>query len=615
MAPQQHSASRYRLGNWTLDAATHRLTCDGTEHPLDPKQLSVLLHLAEHARELVTTDELLERTWPGVVVGDNAIHQVIGRLRKALGDDARKPRYIETMSRCGYRLLVPLAPCGDDASPHSAADSTPDPGRKRQYSSHRVAIGLGIVVAALVTTVMLWHGERSAGTASAGTATVIVQPFVSRSGETADTHLAASFRDEIAQRLGRIAAFRVFSGETATPRAGPDATHALAGTLYGRVDGSYELSVRLLRPESGRLLWSESYDIAAGTVSGMRKVVASRVAQALYLMQNPTVQQLRVRYPDTDPGAWHAFLKARVTGGTGDPERIDEILSLFQQALQLDPGFAPAHAGKGWAYYHLGHNGGIGMADAVAEARAEAHRALELDPELASALVLAAWISLYDGDFAAADAAIRQASWDEVDYLRTQVYFYYAICGRFDEALAAADRAIIGNPVPLAMLTDKAQILWYMKRFAEGLAVIEEVRSVRPDYWKAAVVHYWLLRSLERDAAAEALLASSVLRRVRVSHAPAGKQSFDLALAHAIARGETPIPASFAWRYYVPAYAGTGEPELAVEWLKAGYEQGDRIEVLYRRIDQNRGMDAMRRHPAYQRFVEESFGHPPTCPG
>src|SRR5690606_18642573 len=88
---------------------------------LDPKELAVLLLLAERAPGAVSTDELLDHVWPGVVVGDNVVHQVITRLRRALGDDARRPRYIETLRKRGYRLLV--IPAALSSSP--AADPAP----------------------------------------------------------------------------------------------------------------------------------------------------------------------------------------------------------------------------------------------------------------------------------------------------------------------------------------------------------------------------------------------------------------------------------------------------------------------------------------------------------
>jgi DNA-binding winged helix-turn-helix (wHTH) protein len=74
---------------------------------LPPRTADVLALLAERSQELVTKEELFARVWQGRVVGDESLTTCIRELRRALEDDARKPRYIETCHRRGYRLIVP----------------------------------------------------------------------------------------------------------------------------------------------------------------------------------------------------------------------------------------------------------------------------------------------------------------------------------------------------------------------------------------------------------------------------------------------------------------------------------------------------------------------------
>ena len=74
---------------------------------LTPRAAAVLHLLAERAQELVTKQELFDRVWGGMAVSDDALTSCIQELRGALGDDARRPRYIETRHRRGYRLMVP----------------------------------------------------------------------------------------------------------------------------------------------------------------------------------------------------------------------------------------------------------------------------------------------------------------------------------------------------------------------------------------------------------------------------------------------------------------------------------------------------------------------------
>ena len=83
-----------------------------------------MLHLlAERAQELVTKQDLSDRVWGGMAVGDDALTSCIQELRGALGDDARRPRFIETRHRRGYRLMVPAKTVADksgEAAPASA---------------------------------------------------------------------------------------------------------------------------------------------------------------------------------------------------------------------------------------------------------------------------------------------------------------------------------------------------------------------------------------------------------------------------------------------------------------------------------------------------------------
>jgi DNA-binding winged helix-turn-helix (wHTH) protein/predicted ATPase len=90
-----------------FDPRTGQLWRDGCEVKLTPRAAAVLRLLAERAQELVTKQDLLERVWGGMAVGDDALTSCIQELRGALGDDARRPHYIETRHRRGYRLMVP----------------------------------------------------------------------------------------------------------------------------------------------------------------------------------------------------------------------------------------------------------------------------------------------------------------------------------------------------------------------------------------------------------------------------------------------------------------------------------------------------------------------------
>src|SRR3954465_9714663 len=97
---------------------------------LTPKALALLSFITERPGEVITKEELFAAVWPETTVGDAALVTCIQELRKALRDDARKPRYIETLHRRGYRFIGKAAP----ARPAAAAERerpVPPPDRPR----------------------------------------------------------------------------------------------------------------------------------------------------------------------------------------------------------------------------------------------------------------------------------------------------------------------------------------------------------------------------------------------------------------------------------------------------------------------------------------------------
>lgn len=99
-------SDHFEFGPFRVDPADERLWCGSTPEPLRPKTFAVLKHLVENAGRLVPHEELLEAIWGQTAVTPGTLNTSIRELRKALGDDARKPRYIETAYRRGFRFVA-----------------------------------------------------------------------------------------------------------------------------------------------------------------------------------------------------------------------------------------------------------------------------------------------------------------------------------------------------------------------------------------------------------------------------------------------------------------------------------------------------------------------------
>src|SRR5881275_1963778 len=115
---------RLRVGDWTVEPDLNQLSAQGTTVRLEPKAMAVLLYLAARPGRVVGRDALLSQVWAGVVVGDDSLTQVVIKLRKALGDDAERPTYIQTVTKRGYRLVAPVLP----------PDATPSIPRRRAWT-------------------------------------------------------------------------------------------------------------------------------------------------------------------------------------------------------------------------------------------------------------------------------------------------------------------------------------------------------------------------------------------------------------------------------------------------------------------------------------------------
>src|SRR5437868_15287644 len=122
-------AGRFRFDCFLLDPADRRLSRNGQVVELSARYLDALALLVREPGRLVTKDRFLDEVWRGVPVTDEALTQCIKTLRKQLGDDAGRPRFIETVPKHGYRFIAPL----DD----QAADRRSDPAVEHEWAEFR----------------------------------------------------------------------------------------------------------------------------------------------------------------------------------------------------------------------------------------------------------------------------------------------------------------------------------------------------------------------------------------------------------------------------------------------------------------------------------------------
>lgn len=127
------------IGSWRVRRSTGELRCDdGRIERIEPRLMDLLLRLAREPGSVVSREAILADVWTGLVVDDDALARAVSRLRRALGDDAKSPRYVETIPKRGYRLIAPVG-----------AVVAPTPKRRAGVWAG-IAASLGVAAVALV---------------------------------------------------------------------------------------------------------------------------------------------------------------------------------------------------------------------------------------------------------------------------------------------------------------------------------------------------------------------------------------------------------------------------------------------------------------------------------
>jgi DNA-binding winged helix-turn-helix (wHTH) protein/tetratricopeptide (TPR) repeat protein len=443
----------FSLADWMVYPDRLRLEREGESLALEPKSMAVLVALAGRAGEVVSADELIEVVWHGRPMGDNPVYKCIAQLRRELGDDSRKPRFIETIPRRGYRLLPRIAPLVTKDRTETPVRSFP-PWPRRMVASW--------LVGALLLTAMLWWQSDAAPIQAlqpGEPASLLLLPFETINGDGLAGVSESALREELEAAL-RLARGLDLVDYRSWREGGLDSlpSHVLSGSLLVR-DGRYRLSLDLSNGPGG-LLWSEEFEFSLATLPSMLDELTVRLGQLL-AFEKP------VRPPggcmtSTSTRACELYLMASDYirwPGPFDQARAGAIAKL-EQAIDLDPRFSAAHAAL--AAMLLMADGASGN-DQVSEiALAALERAEALDPELPELIAARGLRLSVDGRiscaqqcvsplsrYRAAEAELRQALALKPDLVHARVWLSIALQGqgRFHDAFAQVMLALAHDPM------------------------------------------------------------------------------------------------------------------------------------------------------------------------
>ena len=231
--------ARFRFDPFTLDEDDRRLTCNGAAVELNARYLDALILLVREGGSLVTKDRFFAEVWRGVPVTDEALTQCIRTLRRQLGDEASRPRFIETVPKHGYRFVAPVATVQPTA-PLPPIAAAPRDSRLVLASGGTMGAGLAGVIGGLA-----YGAALSAGGSGAASALLVVlcltvlMALLGGAGVSAGIVLAGYPRAPWWRLMAGGGAGGLVVGG-AVKLLGMDAFNLLFGTAPARITGGIE---------------------------------------------------------------------------------------------------------------------------------------------------------------------------------------------------------------------------------------------------------------------------------------------------------------------------------------------------------------------------------------
>ena len=457
---EARSRAAVQIGEWRVAPDLNQISRGQETVQLEPKAMAVLLHLARQPGEVASRDELLAAVWPGVIVGDNALTQVVIKLRKALGDTAREPAYIQAISKKGYRLIAIV-----DPSP----DATPDLRQVHQSTSRQRAARWpsGALAIAVIVAGAGWYFNREEGKVNAPRSIdsrselpqiaalpiVIVKPLEAV-GEDPRSLIARALTADLVTDLSKVSGLWIASGLEQQDQAslGAEKTRAryvLSGTVQG--DGEQlRLHVYLSDVLAGRQIWSQRFDRDAKDLFAVQDDLVKSVLAVLPVkVSEAETQRLAQRYT-RNLEAYEHFLRGQAALLVRRRTQNDTAREMYWKAIHSDPTFSRAYAGLAMAYaldYQQGWaaDGGAALTRALEFAKT----AEQMSPDMPEAH----WV---------------------LGFVHTQRR-------QHEEALRHLDSALRLNPSYADAYALKGGIYTYIGQPAEGIPLLRTALRLNPD--------------------------------------------------------------------------------------------------------------------------------------
>jgi len=420
MESARPATATVRFGLFEVDLRSGELRKQGVKVKLQDRPFRTLQILLEHTGEVVTREELRQRLWPADTFVDfeHGLNTAVKKLRAALGDSADSPRFIETLSKRGYRFIGPVEELEN---------------RERTLARPAAAVTVD---------------------------SIVVLPFTSMSADPEDEFFADGITEEIINALTQIEQLHVvartsafsFKGKYIDVRAVGKQLNVrtvLLGSVR-RADHRLRITVQLVNAEDAYHLWSQRYDRELKDIFEIQDEIARSIAERLKVTLEGSKQEPLVRVGTRNLEAYKLYAKGRVLLPRRGPAVV--YMDCFERAVQLDPNYAQAWAGLADSYTVLGYTGLARPDASMPKAIDAARRAVALDrlsAEAHNALAMASLMGAWDK--VEAEREFLRALELNPRYIQARDWYamYYLLFseGRPAEAMAEAKRALLSDPV------------------------------------------------------------------------------------------------------------------------------------------------------------------------
>lgn len=626
---------RLRFGVFELDLRSGELRKHGLRVRLQEQPFQVLAMLLENHGEVVTREELQKKLWPAdtFVDFDHGLNKAINKIREALSDSAESPRFVETVSRRGYRFLAEIK-VGDAApvrspelatEPHPTAETSdrPDVAEKLAMPK-RLLPSLARKISAfalllLMASVAAWK-LHSWNRPSPVIRSLAVLPLESLSSDASQDYFADGMTDELISDLGQISALRVISRTSVMAykharKPLPQIARELnvdavvEGTVL-RSGDQVRITAQLIEASADKHLWSQSYEGELRDTLALQSRVARAIADQIQISLNPREQAALKSAKVVNPEAYVSYLKGRYFWNKRTADNLKVALAYFNQAIDEDPAYAQAYSGSADTYALLGDWQYAVMTpkEALPKAKAAAIKALELDSALGEAHnSLAFCLDGFDWDFNSAGKEFLRAIELNPGYATAHHWYawHLALLHRYDEALAEMRKAENLDPLSLVINADLAELLALAHSYDESILQSRKTIEMDPNFGLAHnhLGQAYLQKHMNVEAVVELQKAVQLsggsptcIANLARAYVASGKRSEAEKLLSDLKRRSNPNH-SLASEIAVIS-TSLGDTDQAMNWLEKGYEERFNPGVLLRP-----GFDPLRSDPRFEDLV------------